>query len=79
MDNKLFYEQRPYIYAAIAAISFIFAKNSKIGMISGFILLGCSALTLLLRFVNRKRQEEMLRKHGKLTDQISQDKEKLRL
>ena len=79
MNKKLFYEQRPYIYAAIAFASFVFARGSKIGMISGWILLGCSVLTLTLRFTNRKRQEEMLKKHENLTEKIIKDKEKLRL
>ena len=79
MNNRLFYEQRPYIYAAIAIVAFVFARDSKIGVISGWILLGCSVLTLALRFANRKRQEEMLSKHGKLSEKIVKDKEKLRL
>jgi hypothetical protein len=79
MDNKLFYEQRPYIYAGIAVVAFVFAKGSKLGLISGWILLGCAVLTLFMRFTNRKRQVETLKKHNALTEKIIRDKEKNRL
>lgn len=79
MDNKLFYEQRPYIYIVIAALAFIFARGSKIGMLSGWILLVCAALTLFLRHANRKRAEEALKKHNHLSEKIIKEKEKNRI
>lgn len=75
----MLYEERPYLYLVVAAIAFIFARDSKLGIVSGLILVGCSALTLALRFFSRKRKNELLQKHGHLTEKIAKDKEKHRI
>lgn len=55
-NDKLFYKQRPYIYAGLAFIALFFARNSKLALICGVVLLICSYLV----FEMRKKYQEKL-------------------
>lgn len=53
--DKLFYKQRPYIYAFLGVIGFAFAKKSKLAFFSGLTLIVCSFIIFEMR---RKYQEK---------------------
>lgn len=57
IKEKLFYKQRPYIYALLGIFAFAFAKKSKLALISGVILLVCSYIVFEMR---RRYQEKQI-------------------
>lgn len=52
--EKLFYEARPYAYAAIATYSILNYQVSKLMFVSGILLAFCSYSVFMLRHENRK-------------------------
>lgn len=62
MNNKLFYKQRPYIYAFIGIVAFAFASDSKLAFFSGLVLLSCSYFVFEMR---KKYQENLLKNKNK--------------
>ena len=54
--DKIFYKQRPYIYAFLGILTFSFAKKSKLALVCGVILLFCSHLVFRMR---KKYQERL--------------------
>ena len=72
--NKLFYNERPYIYAFLGIVGFAFAKQSKLALVCGLVLLACSFIVFKLRKRYQIRQAELLKKHGSLTGKLAKDK-----
>lgn len=77
--NKMFYNQRPYIYAVLGIIGLLFSKQSKLAGICGLILLACAYIVYEMRKSNQKIQDEFDEKHSALTEKINKDKNKTTL
>ncbi len=63
--NKFLYEQRPFIYFVLALICFALGKYSKIGVISGVILVLCGAYILYMRNIYRDTNDKINRLYKK--------------
>lgn len=57
--EKLFYKQRPYIYAFLGIGAFAFAQKSKLAFFSGVILLICSYAVFEMRKKYQERQAQI--------------------
>lgn len=66
MNDKLFYKQRPYIYAALAVLALFFARKSRLALISGVILLICSYAVFEMRKKYQEKQALMKRKEKEM-------------
>lgn len=66
LKDKLFYKQRPYIYAALAMIALFFARKSKLALICGVILLICSYAVFEMRKRYQEKQAAMKRKEEEM-------------
>lgn len=54
--DKLFYKQRPYIYAFLGIVAFAFARRSKLAFLCGVVLLICSYAVFEMRRVYQEKQ-----------------------
>ena len=66
IKDKLFYKQRPYIYAALAFIALFFARNSKLALICGVVLLICSYLVFEMRKKYQEKQAMIKRREAEM-------------
>lgn len=65
--DKLFYKQRPYIYAALAIVALFFARKSKLALVCGVILLVCSYAVFEMRKKYQEKQALMKLKEAEMT------------
>ena len=65
-NDKLFYKERPYIYAGLAVVALFFARNSNLALICGVILMICSYLVFEMRKQFREKQAILKRKQAEM-------------
>lgn len=65
-NDRLFYKQRPYIYAGLAILALFFARKSKLALASAVVLLICSYLVFEMRKKYQEKQALMKRNEAEL-------------
>lgn len=58
-QDRFLYKYRPTIYVVVALIAFYFAKNSKIAIISGLVLLFCGLIIYIMRKSYQENQQKL--------------------
>ena len=65
--DKFLYEERPYIYGLMGVLAIYFSDKSKLALVSGFVLIACAVVILLLRREHRERNKILDAEHAKFT------------
>ncbi len=78
-NNKIFYQERPYIYALAGLAVLYFFRQYKVASVSGWILIGCSILVFYMRYSYRMQQQELTDKNKKYTKDQAENKIKIKL
>ena len=66
----MFYEQRPVIYAVAGVIGLLYARQSKLALVSGLVLLVCAGLVYYARKANRERNDIAQAGHDELSKHL---------